>query len=130
VSDGVDGSAKRLSPTGGRLRRSIASSRRIRGVGRCHERRSSAARVLLNPTMEPVLAVDDSLLPSYYYSVTMTRYNEPHARLRMNQRNVSEAEVEEALWTKRVSTSPTRRAREATGPRSHAGETCGCSIAG
>ena len=30
-----------------------------------------------------------------------TRYNEPHALLRMDQRGVSEADVEQALWTSR-----------------------------
>ena len=30
-----------------------------------------------------------------------TRYNEPHARLRMHQRGVDQSEVEQALWTAR-----------------------------
>lgn len=30
-----------------------------------------------------------------------TLYHEPHARLRMRQREVSEADVQQALWTRR-----------------------------
>jgi hypothetical protein len=35
-----------------------------------------------------------------------TLYNEPHARIRMHQRGISEADVQQALWTRRERHEP------------------------